>query len=99
MVTTTIAATFTRRKRSALDAIHGTTRTDYRELIRVDRDYVYESYDEFLTYINSLKVRPQQFSCVRDDEFPERITKPHLLYWLPVGGGVWHKQSARHGDV
>ncbi|MGY0572804.1 hypothetical protein ACTGJ9_018415 [Bradyrhizobium sp. RDM12] len=76
----------------SLDQIHGNTRTDCREIIRVDKDYVFESWDECNAYLNTLKVRPQKVNYVRDDEFPERVTKPHWMYFLPAGSGVWYDE-------
>jgi hypothetical protein len=78
------------KKWPALDKIHGTLRTDCREIIRGDLDRVFESFYEFMTYINSLPIRPQQAVWVRDHLFPERVTKPHLLWYLPAGCGVWY---------
>jgi hypothetical protein len=81
------------KKWVALDQIHGNTRTDCREVIRGDKDSIFESWDEFNTFLNTLKVRPQQITYVRDDHYPERVTKPHLLWWLPDGAGVWYNES------
>lgn len=82
-----------RKKWVALDQIHGNTRTDCREVIRGDKDHIFESWQEFQDYINTLKVRPQKVNFVRDDEYPERVTKPHLLWILPEGRGVWYNES------
>ena len=81
------------KKWVALDQIHGNTRTDCRELIRVDKDYVFKSWQEFQDYINGLKVRPQQVVFVPDHRYPEYVIKPHLLYYLPADRGVWHGES------
>jgi hypothetical protein len=81
------------KKWAALDQIHGNTRTDCREIIRGDKDQIFESFDEFMAFINSLPVRPQQATWARDDRFPERVTKPHLLWYLPAGKGVWYNES------
>lgn len=81
------------KKWAALDQIHGNTRTDCREIIRVDKDYVFESWEECNDYLNTLKVRPQKVNYVRDDQYPERVTNPHLLYYLPAGRGVWYDES------
>lgn len=82
-----------RKKWVALDQIHGNTRTDCREIIRVDKDYVFESWQEFEEYLNKRKVRPQKVNYVRDDQYPERVTKPHLLHYLPADKGVWYDES------
>lgn len=82
-------------KRDALDEIHGNTRTDCRELIRLDKDWIFESWEDCRLYLLTLRVQPQQVVWVRDDEFPERVTKPHLLYWLPDGAGVWYNNSVQ----
>ncbi|QOZ66340.1 MULTISPECIES: hypothetical protein [Bradyrhizobium] len=81
------------KKWVGLDQIHGNTRTDCREIIRVDKDYVFESWQECEDHLNTLKVRPQKVNFVRDDAHPERVTKPHYLYYLPDGNGVWYDES------
>ncbi|MCS3893307.1 hypothetical protein M2171_002440 [Bradyrhizobium japonicum USDA 38] len=81
------------KKWAALDQIHGNTRTDCREIIRVDVDRVFESWQEVEDHLNTLKVRPQKVNYVRDDQYPERATKPHYLYVLPEGSGVWYDES------
>ena len=78
------------KKWVALDKISGSLRTDCREIIRGDKDKVFESFDEFMNFINSLPIRPQQAVWVRDYNFPERVTRPHLLWYLPAGCGVWY---------
>ncbi|CUT13437.1 hypothetical protein BF49_4517 [Bradyrhizobium sp.] len=78
------------KKWAGLDQIHGTLRTDCREIIRGDKDEVFESIAEFMEFINALPVRPQQAVWVRDDLHPERVTKPHLLWYLPADKGVWY---------
>jgi hypothetical protein len=77
------------KKRVALDQVHGNLRTDCREVIRIDRDWIYESWAEFEDFLRTLTVQPQQIVYVRDDLYPERVTKPHLLYILPEKRGVW----------
>lgn len=79
-----------RQKRVALDQIHGNSRTDCREICRVDKDFVWETYAEFEDWCNKLPIRPQKATWARDDLFPERVTKPHLLFILPEGSGVWY---------
>jgi hypothetical protein len=81
------------KKWAALDQIHGNTRTDCREVIRGDKDKIFESVQEFYDYLNTLLVPPQQYTYVRDDLYPERVTKPHLFWWLPAGKGVWYNES------
>ncbi|WP_156526822.1 hypothetical protein [Bradyrhizobium sp.] len=78
------------KKWASLDQIHGNTRTDCREIIRGDKDRIFESVQEFHDYLNSLLVPPQQYTYVWDDRYPERVTRPHLLWWLPAGKGVWY---------
>jgi hypothetical protein len=78
------------KKRVALDQVHGNLRTDCREVIRVDIDEIFESWAEFEDYLRTLLVQPQQIVYVRDDRYPERVTKPHLLYILPEKKGVWY---------
>jgi hypothetical protein len=78
------------KKRVALDQVHGNLRTDCREVIRVDIDWIYESWAEFEDYLRTLTVQPQQVVYVRDDRYPERVTKPHLLFILPEKKGVWY---------
>jgi hypothetical protein len=80
------------KKWAALDQIHGNTRTDCREIIRGDKDQVFESVQEFFDYLNSLLVPPQQYTYVWDDRYPERVTRPHLLWWLPADKGVWYDE-------
>lgn len=82
-----------RKKWVSLDQIHGNTRTDCRELIRVDKDEVFESWQDVLDHISTLRVRPQKVNFVRDDLHPERVPKPHYLYYLPEGRGVWYDES------
>lgn len=89
-----------RKKRVALDQIHGNLRTDCREVIRVDVDRVWETWAEFEEWLNSRLAwayggqvrapRPHLVVYVRDDRFPERVTKPHLLFILPEKHGVWY---------
>jgi hypothetical protein len=79
-----------RRKRDSLDQIHGNTRTDCREIIRADKDEIWESFAEFADWYNKLPIRPQKATWVRDDHYPERVTKPHLVWILPEGSGVWY---------
>lgn len=80
------------KKWASLDQIHGNTRTDCREIIRGDKDHIFESVQEFHDYLNSLLVPPQQYTYVWDDRYPERVTRPHLLWWLPAGKGVWYDE-------
>jgi hypothetical protein len=80
-------------KRVALDQVHGNFRTDCREVIRVDKDKIFESWAEFEDYLRTLVMQPQQIVYVRDDRYPERVTKPHLLYILPEKRGVWYSNS------
>lgn len=82
-----------RRKRDSLDQIHGNTRTDCREIIRADKDEIWESFAEFMEWINSLPIRPQKAVWVRDDNYPERVTNPHLDFILPEGFGVWYDNA------
>jgi hypothetical protein len=77
-------------KRVALDQIHGNMRTDCREVIRGDKDEIFETWEECAAYLRTLTVQPQQIVYVRDDRFPERVTKPHLLWILPEKKGVWY---------
>jgi hypothetical protein len=81
------------KKWVSLDQIHGNTRTDCRELIRGDKDEIFESVQEFHDYLNTLPVPPQQYTYVFDSRFPERVIKPHLFWWLPAGRGVWYDES------
>ncbi|MHC2576445.1 hypothetical protein ACVMHR_001184 [Bradyrhizobium diazoefficiens] len=81
------------KKWVALDQIHGNTRTDCREIIRGDKDEIFESFHDFMEFINTLPVPPQQAVWPRDDQFPERVTKPHLLWYLPADRGVWYDES------
>jgi hypothetical protein len=80
-------------KRVALDQVHGNLRTDCREVIRVDKDKIFESWAEFEDYLRTLLVQPQQIVIVRDDRYPERVTKPHLLFILPEKKGVWYDNA------
>lgn len=89
-----------RKKRVALDQIHGNLRTDCREVIRVDCDRIWETWADFEDWLNSRLAwaydgevrppRPHLVVYVRDDRFPERVTKPHLIFILPEGSGVWY---------
>lgn len=86
-----------RKKRVTLDDIHCSLRTDCRELIRVDKDETWETWEEFETWlheqswtIDGRQVLPQKVVYVRDDAHPERVTRPHLLFILPEGSGVWY---------
>ncbi|MDO9439764.1 MAG: hypothetical protein Q7T73_02630, partial [Beijerinckiaceae bacterium] len=86
-----------RRKRVTLDDIHCALRTDCRELIRVDKDEVWDTWDDFMVWlherswtIDGRQVLPQKVTYVRDDNFPERVTRPHLLFILPDKKGVWY---------
>jgi hypothetical protein len=81
------------KKWAALDQVHGNTRTDCREIIRVDKDRVFYSWQEFIEWLSKLKVQPQQITFVRDDLHPEWVVKPHLLYILPEGRGVWYNNG------
>jgi hypothetical protein len=86
-----------RRKRVTLDDTHCSLRTDCRELIRVDKDEIWETWDAFMTWlherswtIDGRQVLPQKVCYVRDDNFPERVTKPHIIFILPEKKGVWY---------
>ncbi len=81
------------KKRVALDQVHGNLRTDCREVIRGDKDQIFETWEEFAEFLRTLIVPPQQITYLRDDLFPERVTKPHLLWVLPAKKGVWYDNA------
>jgi hypothetical protein len=78
-------------KRVALDQIHGNLRTDCKDVFRaVDLDRDFEDVEELIQFISKRKAKPQIAVWVRDDEHPDKVQRPHLVFMLPEGSGVWY---------
>lgn len=82
-----------RHKRVALDEIHGSLRTDCREIFRVEVDRDFADEQELLDFVAARKVPPQWIDWVRDDARPDVVPHPHFIFALPEKSGVWYDEA------
>lgn len=82
-----------RHKRVALDEIHGSLRTDCKEIYRIEKDCVFADEQALLDFVATKKVPPQWITWVPDDEDPDAVKNPHFDFALPEKSGVWYDEA------
>ena len=81
-------------KWAALDQIHGNLRVDCVDMFRpVELDRDFEDVHELIEFIAKRKAKPFKVIWVRDDARPGVIPRPHFLFALPEGWGIWYGEA------